>query len=52
MWIRDNLLSKYNGKIRYLDPKHKQKAYDDEWLTGEWPIGWGSGFMMYLTNNG
>ena len=52
IWIRDNLLSKYNGKIRYLDPKHKQKAYDDEWLTGEWPIGWGSGFMMYLTNNG
>lgn len=52
IWIRDNLLSNYPGQIRWLDPKHKQKAYDDEWLTGEWPIGWGSGFMMYLTNNG
>lgn len=52
MWIRDNLLSKYPGVIRWIDPEHARNAFDDEWLTAKWPIGWGSGFMMYLTNNG
>jgi FkbM family methyltransferase len=52
IWIRDNLLSNYPGQIRWLDPDHMHKSKDDKWLTGKWPIGWGSGFMMYLTNNG
>jgi len=48
--IRDNFIANYKGKVRWLKPEHKKKAYDDEWMKSKWPLGWGAGFMMYLTN--
>jgi FkbM family methyltransferase len=52
-WInfRDKVVNNFNvEKVRFLRPEDHALAHDDEKLMGEWPIGWGSSFMLYITN--
>jgi len=52
-WIhfRDVIVNNFNvEKVRFLRPEDHALAHDDEKLMGEWPIGWGSSFMLYITN--
>ena len=49
--FRDNFLSKFDeSKIRYLMQDSKQKTYNDTYINSNWPIGWGSCWMIYICN--
>jgi FkbM family methyltransferase len=52
-WIefRDKICKNFNmEKVRFLKHEDHALAHDNEKLRGEWPIGWGSSFMLYITN--
>ena len=52
-WIhfRDTVVGNFDvNKIRFLKHEDHHFAHNDELLTGEWPLGWGSSFMLYITN--
>lgn len=48
--IRDNIFPKFKH-IRFLNEAHKEKTYNDDWITSKWPLGWGSCWMVYITNH-
>lgn len=53
-WInmRDNILQNFNLKnVHFLKNEDHELAYNTEKLHGQWPIGWGSSFMLYITNS-
>jgi FkbM family methyltransferase len=52
-WInfRDKVTQNFNtDKIRFLEHADHELAHNDQKLLGDWPIGWGSSFMVYITN--
>jgi FkbM family methyltransferase len=53
-WIefRDKVVNNFNvEKVRFLRHEDHALAHDDGKLMGEWPLGWGSSFMLYITNS-
>lgn len=53
-WIhfRDHVVNHFNlDQVRFLTHKDRLLSHDDEKLRGDWPIGWGSSFMLYITNS-
>lgn len=52
MNLRDNVLQNFNlNGIHFLEKEDQALAHNNEKLHGEWPIGWGSSFMLYITNS-
>ena len=52
-WInfRDNIAPQFDlSQLRFLKHEDHALAYNEEKLLGDWPIGWGSSFMVYITN--
>lgn len=50
--MREKLLPKLQQagfQLNFLKPEHKTKMWNDSWIKGKWPIGWGSCWMIYLT---
>lgn len=47
--FRDNFMQTYPGLVRFSKIEHKRKTFDNEYILGDWPLGWGSSWMIYFT---
>jgi len=47
--MREKFIRKWPGYVRFIKAEHRKKTWDDNYIRGDWPIGWGSSWMIYLT---
>lgn len=49
--FRDKVLSQFDrDKIKFMSIEDERKTYDNEYITSNWPIGWGGCWMIYICN--
>lgn len=49
--MREDFIKKYDGKVRFIKPEHKEQTWDNKFIKQSWPIGWGGSWMIYLTKD-
>jgi FkbM family methyltransferase len=49
--FRNNFLSHFKKEqIRFLEDNGYEKTFNIDWINHSWPVGWGSAWMIYITN--
>jgi FkbM family methyltransferase len=50
--FRNNFLSRFDkNKIKFLEDDGYKKTFETDWKSNNWPIGWGSSWMIYICNH-